>query len=214
MKSIDDVNLIIFDLHGTVADSSRPMYAAVEAAFAGLGWPVEFSEAEIGKYMGASSDEFYQLIVPAARKDRWREGREAVHRTAGDAFIQHGATFPGVKETLETLRQRGYRLALYSNSAGVHMAGVIRALGIGGLFDYIKSPADDALDKTGLAGKIASEYRTGTAIVGDEIDDITAARQTGSFCVGALYGYGGDESYQADVTINEFKELLEIFKER
>ena len=214
MKSTSDVKLIIFDLHGTIADSVRPMYAAVEVAFAGLDWPVEFTEADIGKYMGVSSDEFYQLIAPTTKKDCWRKGREAVRWAADDAFKNNAAVFSHVKETLKILRQRGYQLALYSNSASAHMTGAIRALDIGAFFDYIKSSDDDSLDKAGLARKIIAEYETGAAIVGDDSSDITAARQTNSFCVGALYGYGDSEVYQADATINEFKELLEIFKER
>jgi len=52
------------------------------------------------------------------------------------------------------------------------------------------------------------------AVVGDRCHDIEAARETGSLAIGALYGYGGDEPKEADITIKSFEELTSIFDRR
>ena len=60
--------------------------------------------------------------------------------------------------------------------------------------------------------KIREKFNSSAAaIVGDRSHDIEAARETGSLSVGVLYGYGGEEPKQADITINRCDELLDIF---
>jgi len=207
----DDVNLIIFDLHGTVSDSVKSMYKAITRAYTRLGWEIFFSEKELEKYLGAPSDEYYRLITPKEKLSLWQETRKAVREESARTFKTFSQSFPGVKETLETLKRRGYRLALYSGSSGRRMDSVIAPMGIKHVFDYIKNPTDNNMNKTELAKKLIIRFDAKAAIVGDSIQDIEAARATGSLSIGVLYGYGGREPEQADITIEKFDELLTIF---
>ena len=102
-------------------------------------------------------------------------------------------------------------MALYSGSSGQRMDNVIGPMGIKHVFDYIKNPEDNSLNKTELAKKLIDRFKAKAAIVGDSIQDIEAARETGALSIGALYGYGGEESEQADIIIHQFEELLTIF---
>ncbi len=207
----NDVNLIIFDLHGTISDSVKSMYEAIKRAYARLRWEIFFSEKELESYLGASSDEYYRLITPKDKLALWQETRKAVREEGARTFKTLSQSFPGVKETLETLKRRGYRLALYSGSSGQRMDSVIAPMGIKHVFDYIKNASDNSLNKTELAIKLISRFNAKAAIVGDSIQDIEAARATGSLSIGALYGYGGSEPEKADITIEKFDELLTIF---
>jgi phosphoglycolate phosphatase len=211
MINPNEINLIIFDLHGTVSDSVKPMYEAIKRAYTRLGWEVFFSEKELERYLGAPSDEYYRLITPKEKIASWQETRKAIREESERTFKTLARPYPGAKETLETLKRRGYRLALYSGSSGRRMDSVIGPMGIKHLFDYIKNPEDNSLNKTELAKKLIERFKAKAAIVGDSIQDIEAARATGSLSIGALYGYGGEEPEQADITINEFGELLTIF---
>jgi len=206
-----DINLIIFDLHGTISDSVKPMYEAIKRAYARLGWEVFFSEKELESYLGAPSDEYYRLITPKDKLASWQETRKAIRDESERIFKTTARSYSGVKETLETLKRRGYRLALYSGSSGRRMDSVIGPMGIKHLFDYIKNPEDNSLNKTELAKKLIDRFKARAAIVGDSRQDIEAARATGSLAIGALYGYGGEEPEQADITISQFEELLSIF---
>ena len=63
-----------------------------------------------------------------------------------------------------------------------------------------------------MVGKIISKFpNSKSATVGDRIHDIEAAKENDILSVGALYGYGKDEPKKADVTINKFSDLLNIF---
>ena len=212
MINPNDVNLIIFDLHGTISDSVKAMYEGIKRAYTRLGWEVFFSEKELESYLGASSDEYYRLITPKEKLSSWQETRKVVREESTRTFKTLSQSFPGVKETLETLKRRGYRLALYSGSSGQRMDSVIAPMGIKHVFDYIKNATDNSLNKTELAKKLITRFNAKAAIVGDSIQDIEAARATGAISIGVLYGYGGSEPEQADITIVKFDELLTIFK--
>lgn len=211
MMNPNDINFIIFDLHGTISDSVKPMYEAIKKAYTRLGWEIFFSEKELERYLGAPSDEYYRLITPKEKLSLWQETRKAVREESARTFKAFSQSFPGVKETLETLKRRGYRLALYSGSSGRRMDNVIGPMGIKHVFDYIKNPEDNSLNKTELAKKLIDRFNAKAAIVGDSIQDIEAALATGAISIGVLYGYGGSEPEQADITISKFEELLTIF---
>jgi beta-phosphoglucomutase-like phosphatase (HAD superfamily) len=50
MINPNDVNLIIFDLDGTIVMSQPLVYEATKRAFAKLGWPVTFEKEEINRF--------------------------------------------------------------------------------------------------------------------------------------------------------------------
>jgi uridine kinase len=82
-------------------------------------------------------------------------------------------------------------------------------------FDYIECVYENNLTKIELVRKIRERFGGATtAVVGDRLHDIEAARETGSLSIGALFGYGGDEPKKADLTIKSFEELLNIFDRR
>ena len=111
MINPNDVNLIIFDMDGTIVSSLKPVYEAIKRAFVKLGWTVRFSEGDIKKFFGMPSGELYQFITPTDSHISWQEGQEKVREEYKISFREFASTFPGVTETLNTLRKRGYRLA-------------------------------------------------------------------------------------------------------
>jgi phosphoglycolate phosphatase len=213
--SAADVELLIFDLDGTISSTTRPIYEAVKRAFNRLDLTLLLTAEEMEKYFGTPSPEFYIALTPPGSHVTWREIKEKIHEEQAETYRLFGETYPGVKETLETLRKRGYKLALFSNSTPGYFDTVIDALEIREYFDFTECIGANNLTKSELAGKIRTKFgNPGTAIVGDRVHDLEAARDNNSLSVGSLYGYGGSEPEQADFTISEFPELLDIFDRR
>jgi uridine kinase len=130
-------------------------------------------------------------------------------------FHDMAQTYPGVKETLSTLRKRGYKLAQYTNASVMYLDIVISSLNIREYFDYIECIQHNNLTKPELVRKIREKLGDLTAaVVGDRSHDIEAARDTDSLAIGVLFGYGREEPKQADITISKFNELLSIFDRR
>lgn len=210
-----NIDLLIFDLDGTISSTTRPIYEAVKRTFTRLNLTLRMTAEEMENYFGAPSPEFYVALTPPDSHVTWQEIKETIHEEQTETYRLFGETYPGVKETLEILRKRGYSLTLFSNSTPGYFDTVIDALEIREYFDYSECIGENNLTKSELAGKIRKEFgNPGTAIIGDRIHDLEAARDNDSLSIGSLYGYGGSEPEQADFKIRKFPELLDIFDRR
>jgi phosphoglycolate phosphatase-like HAD superfamily hydrolase/uridine kinase len=220
MINPDDVNLIIFDTDGTIIPSLPAVYESIKRAFGKLGWPVNFSAEEINQFFGmpsgaAKGSGLYEFITPPDSHLTIEEVRDRVRDEYHDTFTEMADTYPGVRETLAVLRERGYKLVLYSNAATRYFDTVISTLKIRDCFDYTECVQENDLTKPELIQKIREKFGGLTAaVVGDRHHDITAAHDTGSLSIGCLFGYGGDEPQQADITIEKFVDLLAVFDRR
>ena len=216
MINPNDVNLIIFDMDGTIVPSLPAVYESIKRAFTKLGWPVTFSPEEINRFFGVTTAStkggLYEFITPPDSQLSIPEVREKVRIEYEGAFRDIARPYPGVKETLKTLRQRGYKLAQYTNASTMYLNVVMSTLGMRECFDYIECVQDNSLTKLELVKKIRERFGGLTAaVVGDRFHDIEAARETGCLSVGVLFGYGGEEPEKADITISSFEELLNVF---
>jgi HAD superfamily hydrolase (TIGR01549 family) len=211
MINADEVDLIIFDMDGTIVPSLEIVYRAIKKSFAALGWKLKYSAEDINEFIGTPSIEVYRHITPTEHSHRWEELRDKTRAEYG-ALFRKSVTFPNVKETLGTLRKRGFRLALYSNASTQYFDTVLTSLQIKDYFDYTECVQENNLTKPELVRKIKGQFHsTATAVVGDRYHDIEAARETDSLSIGVLFGYGGEEPEQADITIKQFDGLLYIF---
>jgi phosphoglycolate phosphatase-like HAD superfamily hydrolase/uridine kinase len=219
MLNPNDVDLIIFDMDGTILPSLLPFYESVKRAFARLGWPVTFTPEEIKRFFGVSTasvkGSVYEFITPPGSPFSPEEVREKVRAENQAAFDEMAQTYPGVKETLKTLRRRGYKLAQYTNASVSYLNVIMSSLGLRDYYDYVECIEENRLTKLELAKKIRAHFGgANAAIVGDRIHDIEAARASGCLSIGVLFGYGENEPKEADITINKFDDLLTIFDRR
>jgi len=219
MINPNDVDLIIFDMDGTIVPSLPAVYESIRRAFTKLGWAVNFSPEDINRFFGVTTAStkgtMYEFITPPDSPLTLEEVREKVRAEYAGAFREMGKTYPGVKETLRTLRQRGYKLAQYTNASIMYRDMIMSTFELVKYFDYIECIQDNNLTKPELVKKIREKFGGMTAaVVGDRCHDIEAARETDCLAIGALYGYGGDEPKKADITIKSFGELLEVFDRR
>ncbi len=209
----DTVDLLVFDVDGTLSVTIKPVYESIKRAFAVLDIPFTYAEKDIEQHLGKPAAEFYRDITPPGYTVPWQEMRARIAHEEEATFPEYGRTFPGVVETLQLLRQRGYKLAVYSNSLPSYFNTVIGALGIADCFDYRECIGENNLTKQQLVRRILQKFgNPGTAVIGDRIHDIEAARENNALSVGCLYGYGKEEPHQADITINSFTELADIFE--
>jgi phosphoglycolate phosphatase len=210
-----EVNLLIFDLDGTIHPATKPEIQAIRRAYSKLNIKFDVTETAIEKYFGFPSEVFWKAMTPCDTKSSWQEIRSAVRNEYESSMRDFAALFPLVKETLEVLRTRGYRLALYSNSSVAWLTSAISTLGIREHFDYFECFEDNNLNKIQMVQKIKRRFgNLETAVIGDRANDIEAARENNALSIGALYGHGGEEPKLADITIGSFSDLLGIFDRR
>ena len=126
--------------------------------------------------------------------------------------------YPNVKETLETLKARGYTLAVVTNKPTRHVQPVLAAFGIDHLFSEMLGGQSLPAIKPHpgplyyLCGKFGVEPRQ-VLFVGDSRNDILAAHSAGCPVVGLTYGYNYNipiAESNPDWVFDGFAKLLEI----
>lgn len=188
---------IVFDLDGTLIDSAPHITAALTTLLATQGLPpipVEAVTEMIGDGAGRLLAAAYRYLdhpVDAAELDALRvtyEGFLAAHAPGPDAV------FPGVVTTLDRLRAAGYRMAVCSNKPDRPTQAAMACLRIDDRFDSVigarsdlaRKPAPDMLlavlrDIGGIPAR--------AVMVGDNANDVGAARAAGMPVVAVTYGY-------------------------
>lgn len=206
---LNDVNLLIFDFDGTLCLSDEAILKVLKKAFFENNIDIEINKDKIINNAGKPVEQFYKSILGPKYSHLWKELSDKYD----SAIPQFETVIPGVKETLKTLRDRNYNLALYSNCAVEYFSSIFHFLKIKDYFNYTECVGENNLTKTELVGKIISKFpNSKSAIMGDRIHDIEAAKENNILSVGALYGYGKNEPKEANITINKFSDLLDIFK--
>lgn len=126
---------------------------------------------------------------------------------------------PGVKETLQELKERGYRLGLISNTVSPNVRDFLKGNGFDDIFEFqiysheegVKKPSKELFEK---ATKFLGLEPEECAYIGDTFDkDVAGARGAGWTAI--LMDYSGKykDKGTADYKITDLKELLEIFPE-
>ncbi|WP_035057172.1 phosphoglycolate phosphatase [Andreprevotia chitinilytica] len=218
------ITALAFDLDGTLVDSIADLARAANLARADLGLaPLEVATVESYVGDGAAS-----LVARTLANDYAAEftgtssQKEAMARF--DTHYKQGlkiATefYPAVQETLHTLHQRGYPLAIVTNKPERFTLPLLALLGIHEHFDCVvagdtlpqKKPSAEPLlhvaDKLGVPpGEML--------MVGDSKNDLLAARAAGSPVVMVDYGYGENVAdMAADAVISNFGELLDVIEQ-
>ena len=138
-------NLLVFDWDGTVADSVHHIVPAMEAAIDAVQLPVRTPE-QIRAIIGLGMYEAARALYPDVEEKLCREmvthyGQNYLLATQGNTVL-----FPGVRDTLEQLRESGYLLAV---ATGKSRRGLERVFTETGIKDYFHTSrcADETFSK-------------------------------------------------------------------
>ncbi|MFQ5611611.1 MAG: HAD-IA family hydrolase [Anaerolineae bacterium] len=189
------VRAAIFDVDGTLVDSVEAYRVVAELAAAPHG--IEITPEVVRHALNTNHPSFWELVVPdnepnpAALIDAMK--REA-RRQWPQVLRRHGRVFPGLGRTLETLRDRGMRLAIVTGSHGGSLQP-LREAGLLQLFETVVTGRDVERRKPDPEGLHQSLAALGVGpdeavYIGDTPIDVQASRSAGMASVGVLTGAG------------------------
>lgn len=210
-----DLDLIIYDLDGTLLDTRVDIANAANHALAALGRP-ERSVDELTTFVGQGVTNLLIRALDSEDPELLAAGRAAFHSYYRDHLLVHSTLYPGVRETLAALSR--LNACVLSNKPHPYTTAIIDAIGFSGHFREVLG------SENGLALKPAPDAlhylleRHGTdpgraAIVGDTGNDILAGQAAGIHTVAALYGFRSAEElrgYTPDFTIERFSDLIAL----
>ncbi len=206
---IQQIDLIVFDLDGTLADSLPDLTNAANYACRSLGLPEHPAEAVKGM-IGGGERKFVERFLGPGKEGLLEEGLKLYL----DYYSSHCGDltriYPGVKETLPLLA--GKKLAVLSNKLQRLTEKVLRTLGLFPFFAAVRGggrglplkPAPEPL--LDLMQELQTEPGH-TLMVGDKTADVSAGRGAGALTLGVTYGYGDPEVLKAaapDFLVDDF----------
>jgi phosphoglycolate phosphatase len=193
---LQDQPCVVFDLDGTLADTSADLLAAANACFRAMGaGDVLGPQDSLTAFHGGKA----MLRLGLSRLDR--AGDEAAVETwyphllaaYADAIDTHTRLYPGAVEAVEALRGAGQATAICTNKPAALAETLMQRLGVRGLFDALVGADTLPVRKPDPAPYRLAVARAGGAVgrsvlVGDTETDLRTARAAGVPC--ALVSFG------------------------
>jgi phosphoglycolate phosphatase len=186
--------LVLFDLDGTLVDSTPGIWASVRAAAAELGLP-EPTPAQLRAMVGPPLQEGFADVLGLAPGDADRAvAAYRAHHAAG--AVLDVTVHDGIPELLATLADGGALLAVATSKPGPFARRVLEHTGLLAAFASVHGATFDGTvrHKDQVVGLALAAHPDGEApvLVGDRTQDVLGAAAHGLPCIGAGWGPAGD----------------------
>jgi len=216
--------VIIFDLDGTLIDSSPDLALAVNHMLTRLNLD-PFNKTTIDGWIGNGALILVKRALSGSRNINENLENNFVEK-ALDIFFKFysknlcikTALYPNVHTSLQVLKSKGYRLAIVTNKPFDFVEPILKDLKLLEFFEYFiggdslneKKPSPLPLLHVCEQLKVSVEE---CIMVGDSKNDILAGNACGMETIGLSYGYNYGENievYNPSVILDDFGEILTL----
>ncbi len=209
------MDLLIFDLDGTLIDSKLDLAHAVNATRAHYGLaPLDLET--VGTYIGNGAPVLIRRAMGAeASQADVDKALEFFMAYYGEHKLDNTRAYPGIPEALEALDQASVRMAVLTNKPSRISGRIIEGLGLSKYFVRVYGGNSFDRKKPDPLGVETLLAETGVPkdralMVGDSAVDVQTARNAGVKVCGVTYGFQ-PESFAAnppDMIVNRPEELV------
>ncbi len=211
---MNKIEAVLLDIDGTVLDTTEFIFQAFEHTFKHFGLPVPARKelaAQVGKALQECYAHFNTGIDAAALCEE--------HRKFQVKNLHLSKPYANTINTLEKLKERGYKIAAVTARAGITARTTLELAGVDKFFDVIITgndvknlkPHPEAFLK---ALEMLGTDRSGAVIVGDTDSDILAGKSASISTIGVTYGFHGEKIHDSkpDFTVDDIAGILKVIK--
>ena len=213
MKQID---LMIFDLDGTLVNSGGDIVASVNYTLKSLGIPVMGTEVIIG-FVGDGVQKLIERSLCRDSRDQFDKAMEIFTAYYAEHMLDTTTFYPGVPEIIQHFHDKNK--VIITNKRYRFTRAIAEALDIKKYFDDIigvdttpyKKPDSRLLSP--LLERFGAQ-RERTVVIGDGINDILLAKNTGALSCAFLNGLGRRDlllDQKPDFVCENISELKSLF---
>lgn len=190
------IKVCIFDLDGTVLDTVHSIAYFCNSALQKQGI-APFADEEYNYLAGNGATH----LIHSALMRRGQDTPEIFEKVYFDfaTSYRENATykttiFDGLKEQLDILKEKGYRLAIVSNKIDAQAQRVVRELYGEGYYEYVTGQKPNGPVKPDITEVIGAMNFFGVTpeeclYFGDTSTDMITGKRAGIFTVGVLWGF-------------------------
>jgi phosphoglycolate phosphatase len=210
------MDLLIFDLDGTLIDSRLDLAHAVNATRAHMGMTgLEFER--VYSYVGNGAPVLIRRALgEQATELEVEEALEFFLEYYREHALDYTKLYPGVKESLERLGAAGKQMAVLTNKPVRMSKAIVEGLGVAGHFFEVYGGNSFDFKKPHPIGvetlmREAGVDRTQTVMVGDSAVDVNTAINAGVRSCGVTYGFQPEtlNEPKPDVLVDRMEQFVE-----
>lgn len=211
------MDFLIFDLDGTLIDSKLDLAHSVNAARGFLGMPPIENE-RVYSYVGDGAPVLMRRALgQEASEESVQKALEYFFGYYREHMLDNTVLYPGVRESLDRLRNKGVKMAVLTNKPVRFSQGIIDGLGLSSYFLRVYGGNSFPAKKPDPMGvetlmREAGVDRAATLMVGDSAVDIRTARNAGIRSCGVTYGFQpeGLEAERPDYLVDRMEEVADL----
>lgn len=201
------VSTVVWDMDGTLLDSSAVVPAAFASAVRELGaQPVDHAQVIAAYRLGPPEVILAHLVGRSVGPAEMETYYQRLERASVRPY-------PGVAEVLAALRERGHLVAVFTGASSRAATILLAAAGLAA--DVLVGGDEVLQPKPAADGLVLAAERLGLtpvelAYVGDSPEDLQAARAAGSHAAAAAWGHMHDPSQPADSVLATPGQVLDL----
>ena len=189
------MELVVFDLDGTLIDSRRDLADSANIVLRSYG-ASPLSENQIAGMVGCGAATLVKRVITAAGVDAPLDEALARFLSAYDGRLTHHTrTYDGIPALLEELQASRMKMAVLTNKPLEQSVRILDAFGLSKHFQWViggdgpwpRKPAPDGMQ---FLMQQAEASNGETVLVGDSAVDLQTARNAGVAICLARYGFG------------------------
>lgn len=213
---MNTLRFLIFDLDGTLIDSSDGVVEAVNYSLRMTG-QAERSAGDISRYIGFPLRHMYAEFGVGPFDQLYRHFQDC----AAVSVIEASVSLPGANTVIEELHTAGFTMAIATTKIRRHVDQIVAKLGWADYFGALVGGDEVSLPKPDpavfrLALSRLSAVPDQSLVIGDTINDVLAAQELSLPVVAVRSPYGGDDQLAAsnpDYLIDTIAQLPVLLKE-
>ena len=215
-------DLILFDLDGTLTDSSEGITKCVQYSLEKYGI-IETDRKQLERFIGPPLIDSYMKYYGFTREQAI-EARNVFNERYQPVGWKENVSYPGIETVLKTLKEQGKLLGI-ATSKPVNVAEkVLKLFGLWDYFSVFCAAPNNGIggEKTGRILAALEEARNlgwegkHPVMVGDTRFDVLDAHECGLPCVGVTWGFAVEGEFEAcdtEYVVSSMEELLEVLQD-
>lgn len=208
------MDLVIFDLDGTLIDSKADLAAATNATRVHMGYS-PLSEEVVASYVGNGAPVLIRRALGAeATEEQVAQGLAFFLKYYYQHMLDKTVLYPGVREALDELKAAQVPMAVLTNKPIANSIGIVEGLGLTGHFFRVYGGDSFPTKKPDPAGidalvSEANAARPRTLMVGDSHVDIKTARNAQVKACGVTFGLQPESlvAEPPDLLVDDMREM-------
>lgn len=186
---------VIFDLDGTLANSIEDIADSMNQVLEENNFPTH-DYATYKTFVGRGVRTLVEKSLPLENRDakEIEKNFDRMMQVYDENCIAKTCLYPGIKDLLDALSERGIKISVFSNKANELTQKVVKVLLADWKLEYVLGAGGDIPRKPDPKGAILISEKMGIdpselMYIGDSGVDMATAQNSGMHAVGVLWGF-------------------------